>query len=391
MNKKLSRIILFITVCGFISQCPGVYPVFSANPIRLTCALLRPAASKITYNTQAYSGFLFEDLRQVEEALIAALLSRGEADLCLDKIEEYIDMIKKFAARGFSHEVFFKKTLALLNSDKPFVREFAAKAFTIAGELLTRSKKPPNAASVVLGIAGEISGVYELAHRPDTSLKNVRIGNIKAVNEVITDGDSLITIKEFDALSENTVFEFKFHLRLSKLYEQVIGFRKTRISHFKVLSLPEFSYIRNLVYFGENEGGNTMKAVLDFTERHLLSDRITISPAGSISVKFDIREFQEFIFDKNTLEYACRERRARFKGGFLDSRQAENARNILLGKIAQIPEGEHLDVIIGISNPAPEDLAWARQIAQAAQSPRAEKCIITPQAILFHSIVAQSA
>jgi hypothetical protein len=36
------------------------------------------------------------------------------------------------------------------------------------------------------------------------------------------------------------------------------------ISHFKVLSLPEFSYIRNLVYFGENKGGNVMEAVLDF-------------------------------------------------------------------------------------------------------------------------------
>lgn len=366
MKKKLSCIILFIAVCGFISQYPGVYPVFSANAIRPTRALLRPLASKITHNAQFYSGFLVEDFRQAEEALITALLARGEAGLFRDKIEEYIDMIKKFPAPNFSHKVFFKKTLLLLDSKEPLIEEFALKSFIAVAEALLAGGKGYYNESKVLGISGEISGIYELINRFNTSLRHIRVGKVKAINTMIKEGDTERIIKEFDACSENSVFEFKFNLTLQKLYEQVVGLSRTRISHFKVLSLPEFSYIRNLVYFGENEGGNVMKAVLDFVEKRPLSSRITVSSKGSLSVKFDIGEFHEFIFDKATLEYARREKPSRFRGDFFNSSQAKNARAILLEKSRQVPEGEHFDVIIGVSNPDPGDLAKANRIVYGA-------------------------
>jgi hypothetical protein len=101
-------------------------------------------------------------------------------------------------------------------------------------------------------------------------------------------------------------------------------------------------------------------------EKRSLPSRITVSSKGSLSVKFDIGEFHEFIFDKTTLEYARREKPARFRGDFFNSSQAKNARAVLLDKISQIPKGEHFDVIIGVSNPDPVDLTQARRIVYGA-------------------------
>ena len=64
-------------------------------------------------------------------------------------------------------------------------------------------------------------------------------------------------------------FEFKFHLSLRKLYQQVIGgnrlrYRKT-LSHLQALTRSEkLKHIKNLVYFGENDNGFVVKALIKF-------------------------------------------------------------------------------------------------------------------------------
>jgi len=333
---------------------------------------LRPTASKITYGLNSNRAAMPEFLDETEDALIRALASADRIELSRGKIERYLVRIKNIKGPNFKHKIFFKKILALINSGSPLIEEFAVKSFITVAKAAAWKRKGSQNISKIYGISGEVSGIFELVSRRNTSLKNIRIGKIKAINAAIKDGDTHIIIKEFDALSENTVFEFKFYLSLKKLYEQVVGLRGRRISHFKILSLPEFSHIRNLVYFGENDGGHAIKAALDFAQRNSLFNCITIGPAGSISIKFNIKEFESFIFDKGTLEHAraeeaspryIRQKMHRSGGrGFLSHKQAKNAREHLLKKITQIPEGEHFDVIIGASNPSAKDMILAKKI-----------------------------
>jgi len=313
-----------------------------------------------------------EFLNETEDALIKALASAGRTRLSQNKIERYLVRIKNIKGSNFEHKIFFKKILALINSSKPLIEEFAVKSFITVAEAAVWKRKGFQNISKIYGISSEVSGIYELANRRNAYFKNIRIGKIKAINATVKEGDTQIIIKEFDALSENAVFEFKFYLSLKKLYEQVVGLRGRRISHFKILSLPEFSHIRNLVYFGENDSGHVIKAALDFVQKDSLFDCITIGSAGSISIKFKIKEFESFIFDKATLEHACAEEVSpryvrkkiyrRIRRGFLSNKQAKNARKHLFKKITQIPEGEHFDVIIGVSNPSAKDMIFAKKI-----------------------------
>jgi hypothetical protein len=362
-------------------------------------SLLRPASARVMHN-HSDAGFIIKDLvdfetniesglNQAEKILLETIAFNDTTGLTHDQIQAYIQAIKQFKAHDFRYEVLFKKTQALLNSGDPMVVEFARKSFIAIGRPLVEKKKGMQ--SKILGITGEVSGVYELVDKQDTCLTNIRIGDVKAINLIVKEKNTQTIIKEFDAASANSVFEFKFHLTLRKLYSQVIGLSRARISHLKVLSLPEFSHIRNLVYFGENEGGNTMKAALDFVEKHKLFDSITLNPTGSLSVKLNLDDFYKFIFDDKTLEYAGIERSSRIKEGFLDSKQAKNARTVLLDKISQIPKGEHFDVILGISNPAPEDLVRAKRLVQTTRLPKAEKHKITPQLNSAQNLLSQSA
>ncbi|MEW6076144.1 MAG: HAD family hydrolase, partial [Candidatus Omnitrophota bacterium] len=88
----------------------------------------------------------------------------------------------------------------------------------------------------VLGIAGEISGLYEIIVKKGTTLEKISLGKLRTINELVRDdshGNGVV--KEFDAVSSNTVFEFKFHLTLQKLYQQVIGIHAFQMPHLKVL------------------------------------------------------------------------------------------------------------------------------------------------------------
>ena len=385
MVKMLKNTLISLLIACFFTQSMGINylpQTLSRNALQSAVIpkkvsvpfyyTLRPTASKITYAINNIQTAMPEFVDETEDALIKALTSAGRTRLSRNKIKKYLVRIKNIKGSNFEHKIFFKKILALVNSSKPLIEEFAVKSFIAVAESAVWKRKGSQNISKIYGISGEVSGVYELANRRNAYLKNIRIGKIKAINATVKERDTQIIIKEFDALSENAVFEFKFHLSLKKLYEQVVGLGGKRISHFKILLLPEFSYIRNLVYFGENDGGHVIKAALDFVQKDSLFDCITIGSTGSISIKFKIKEFESFIFDKATLKHACAEEvspryvrkkiHRRIRWGFLSNKQAKNARKHLFKKIAQIPKGEHFDVIIGVSNPSAKDMIFAKKI-----------------------------
>jgi hypothetical protein len=294
--------------------------------------------------------------------LTEILIGKPKKIFSEDTLKRHFALIQKFKADDFSYERFFAKITALADSGEDLIERFAIQSFISIGKLLTQHRPVHYKRSRLLGITGEISGIYELLYRHDTSLANVRIGKVKAINKLIRKNHTDIIVKEFDAVSDNTVFEFKFHLTLKELYEQVVGLKKAKMPHFKVLTMPEFLHIKNLVYFGENEGGNVMKAVLDYVQKHALFNRVTMSWSGGISVKFDIESFRDFILDKQTLKYAANENRLMPAKDFFNAEKIRNADEFLSKKISQIQRDEHFDVIIGISNPGREDMERAKSM-----------------------------
>lgn len=282
---------------------------------------------------------------QVRRVLQTAL------SLGTDEIDEKLQDIYAFRGYNFRAERFLVKLCRLLEKEDVLLRDAAEKAFTQVGDIIANAQ--PGHESRVLGIAGEISGIYEVAFKRHTSLKNLRISSITKVNPVVLN-ESGEAIKEFDAYSENSVFEFKFRATLKQIYEQLVGLEQKRTSHLTVLSRPEFDHVRNLVYFGESDGGNLVRAVTEFALSNNLTDRLFLEN-GAFSAKFDLKEFMGFLFDERVLELVAEESGALFAEDFLSSPTSKEVSRVLKNKIETL-EGNHFHVIISVSNPRYEDL-----------------------------------
>jgi len=119
------------------------------------------------------------------------------------------------------------------------------------------------------------------------------------------------SVKEFDAISSNTVFEFKFSLSLNKLYQQVIGVDAIRLPHLKVLTdNPKLQNIRNIVYFGESDNGKVMKAVeLFIAARPELHSKVALSGTNGVSIRLSLEETREFLLAPSTIALLRQEER----------------------------------------------------------------------------------
>jgi hypothetical protein len=211
--------------------------------------------------------------------------------------------------------------------------------------------------SRILGLAGEISGLYEVVIKRGSTLEKISLGRLKAVSEKVHGRTGVV--KEFDAVSSNTVFEFKFHLSLRKLYQQVIGIGSAvGMPHLKALTkYSKFGGIRNLVYFGEADSGYVVKAIREFIERNPgVIPRVDISQRG-VSVKFSLPEMLAFLCHNSTIALLRKENRGQ-RGYFLprDLRQQRESIAELINSKIQKLQGQRFDVIIAVNNASEEDL-----------------------------------
>ena len=162
----------------------------------------------------------------------------------------------------------------------------------------------------VLGTAGEISGIYETIFRRNTTLAGIKLGRFANIQLAVLDQEDL-PVKIFDAVSVDeagsvvTVFEFKFTLTLRKLYQQVIGMDSAKHPHLAVLRKhPEFSHVRNLVYFGEIADEHLTEAIdCHLVNRPGLAARVRIA-GGGFSIKMSLPEVSEFLCDPGTVALA---------------------------------------------------------------------------------------
>ncbi|MDD5565844.1 MAG: iron-containing alcohol dehydrogenase, partial [Candidatus Omnitrophica bacterium] len=287
-------------------------------------------------------------------------------------------VLRRFRAEGFSFIRLCQKIQALLiygSAAKEIVRQAVYNG--VIGMVSSMFQEHHSGYGQVLGIAGEISGLYEIIVKKGTTLEKISLGKLRRVNELVRDdshGNGVV--KEFDAVSSNTVFEFKFHLTLQKLYQQVIGIHAFQMPHLKVLlDYPEFAVVRNLVYFGEIDEGNVIKALNDFIRIHPeIVPRTTVTEKGGVSVKLSLSEIKEFLGSETTIALA-REEEQRCKARFIPADFQHSMRymqKLIDDKVRQL-KGEKFDVIIAVSNTVPEQLRELKRIirdnCRSASSP----------------------
>ncbi|MFA5349748.1 MAG: GNAT family N-acetyltransferase [Candidatus Omnitrophota bacterium] len=200
----------------------------------------------------------------------------------------------------------------------------------------------------VLGLSGEISGLYEAICQRGTVLENISLGTVQSINAIVYDkcGES----KEFDAVSENSVFEFKFHLTLRKLYQQVIGISRVYKPHLKVLTEPRFSHIRNIVYFGETDDGRVVKAITAFAQSRAKDKRsipeIIVVKNKGISAKFTLSQMKDFLLCATTIKFAQEEEK--MHGARFLPKNYRYMNKIINRKLGNL-RGAKFDVIVGVS------------------------------------------
>lgn len=294
-----------------------------------------------------------------ETELLKELVSYANKKYTEEQLQNFLSAISKLKDRDFNYERFVYKILRLIKHTNILIKEWIFNAFIDMGEELTGAGHKKT--DYVYGVLGEISGVYEAVFRGSTSLTGLRIREIARLNATdrIEGGGS----KEFDATNENTIFEFKFRATLRGIYEQLIGLEPMRISHLKVLDSEKYSHVRNLVYFGDSDGDNVIKAALDFAEDNALADHITVSSDGGVAILFDLKEFKDFIFCAHTINLAVYNKRQIFPSNFEDTPGIVNARAVIDSKIGHVEESRgHFNVIISVANPKQEDLLRAQEI-----------------------------
>jgi predicted Rossmann-fold nucleotide-binding protein len=213
--------------------------------------------------------------------------------------------------------------------------------------------------SKVFGISGEISGIYEVIFKRGTELNDIKFGDLQGIDIVVLMKDR---DKEFDAVSSNTVFEFKFHLSLLKLYQQVIGgVIKTKLPHLRVLLDDRFRDIRNLVYFGENDNGSVAPAIQRYLEKNPnMRKGLTVTDKG-FAFKIALDQLHHFLFSEVMLKAA---RDETFSLRVVNLGRVEIfAKKLIQRKIDQLGKGEHFDVIIGVSNAKPAVIEALRHLS----------------------------
>lgn len=229
----------------------------------------------------------------------------------------------------------------------------------------------------VLGVAGEISGIFETVFKQRTTLAGIKLGELAEIQMIIHDVGG-IEVKEFDAVSTEgrkgneraivTVFEFKFALSLRKLYEQVIGMDSAKLPHLVVLTkYKQFEQVRNLVYFGEVGDGYITQAIEQFIARNpSIASCLQVTKKG-YSIKFSLPEIEEFLCDPNTIRLAQRAGRkflpedpnsAAYKG------KIRRMRRIIHSKMEQERGKEHtkFDIIVAVSNAPKGPLAGIKRV-----------------------------
>ncbi|MFA7706632.1 MAG: hypothetical protein WCX91_05995, partial [Candidatus Omnitrophota bacterium] len=126
---------------------------------------------------------------------------------------------------------------------------------------------------------------------------------------------------------------------------------------------PEFSRIRNIVYFGEADDGYVVRALNGFIkEKPEIFPRVSITASG-MSVKLSLPEIKEFLSSDLTLELAREEEKNCYKQFF--ARDFKNRRDYMEKTINRKLEklsGERFDVIIAVSNASVEQLREIRGI-----------------------------
>ncbi|MDD5771532.1 MAG: phosphoribosyltransferase family protein, partial [Candidatus Omnitrophica bacterium] len=293
------------------------------------------------------------------------------------RVGEFLSVVKGFKNRDFSFESLQKKVRALLNyrgGSNALIYESVYNALRNMSEALSGKKKN---CGEVLGLAGQISGLYEIVVKRGTTLERISLGELESSNRIIYDHNRL-AVKEFDAVSSRAVFEFKFHLTLRKLFQQVVGMDSARLSHLKVLTdFPEFDAIRNLVYFGEADDGYVVKALNVFIkDRPDILPRVSLTSSG-LSVKLTLSEVREFLGSESTLEFARKEeskcRKRFFSHDFKKHRDC--LERIIDRKLRKL-SGEKFDVIIAVSNAPVEQLNETRVILGSSKCDEGDAAFI---------------
>ncbi len=261
-----------------------------------------------------------------------------------------------FENRDFSSKRFLAKVDGLFLYDREGsdqVHSFVHRAVLEMARALQKGRRNHH---VVLGLAGEISGLHEVIVERDVILRQINLGRLRSINRKVYDGDGEV-VKQFDAISDNTVFEFKFHLTLARLYQQVIGINlRESEPHLEVLvDYPEFSGIRNIVYFGEADGGYMAEAIKIFIQarqdRPQFISRAGLNGRNSLTIKLPLPRLKEFLFSKDTIRLTMQEeakRRKRFLPWNFVLKHSETE-GLIDRKIGQL-RGERFDVIIALSN-----------------------------------------
>ncbi|MFA5272351.1 MAG: class I SAM-dependent methyltransferase, partial [Candidatus Omnitrophota bacterium] len=198
-------------------------------------------------------------------------------------------------------------------------------------------------------------GIYEVVVKLGSTLEKIKFGRLTAFDKVIYRNNN--SVKEFDAVSDNTVFEFKFHLTLRKLYQQVIGIDSARQPHLlELIQNPNFQGIRNLVYFGEADNGYVSKALKEFIRnRPQVASKVILTNKG-LSLRLTLMEVKDFLESESTIDLALREQ-GNFSGK-IDRRafrQKTRFMETLINRKLKQLKGEHFDVIIAMSNVAEKD------------------------------------
>jgi len=274
-------------------------------------------------------------------------------------ITQALAKISGFKGKDFSFERLKQKILSLLayqGESQDIVRRAVYQAVQGMSEAVAGGDH-----GRVLGLAGEISGLYEVVIKIGTTLEQISLGRLETVDGIVY-GDPGV-VKEFDAISSNTVFEFKFHLTLRKLYQQVIGIDSASQPHLKMLTdYPEFAQIRNIVYFGEADEGYVVEAINSFIRnRPRIISRVTVTEKGGVAVKFTLSEIKEFLCADSTVALARQEEK---KQGveFLprDFQQSHGALEELINRKITKLAGEKFDLIVAVSNISQQQLESIR-------------------------------
>ena len=294
--------------------------------------------------------------------------------------------LRDFRGRGFSFDRLCDKIIALFRyagESHTVIQLWMYHAILSLGESASGTVY-----GNVLGIAGEISGIFEAIFRQNTTLAGIKLGEFSEIEMAVRDEGGVI-VKEFDAVSVErregkeadivTVFEFKFALSLRKLYEQVVGIDSAKVPHLEILTqYGQFRHVRNLVYFGEVGDGYISRAIRQFlTRKPLIARRVKVTKKG-YSIKLLLPEVGEFLCDPNTLQLA-RDAGSRFIPRDPHSpeyrRRIRKIKGIIRRKIRQERNKAttRFDVIVAVSNAPARELASLRKVIQgpAAGNPGA--------------------